>query len=188
MVDVSRVQAVWTGAGVTGPSMSVFHTIGLGGDLATEIRALYQAIRDAIPTAMSITVDGAGESYDSVTGEFKGIWTMTTPPAVVTGNNTGSFAAGAGGRFVWTTNGVTNRRRVRGSTFVVPLGNNAFNTSGGVQLGTGTGTTAAAAFVAATAGEFVIWTRPVGGAGGKVSEVVSGRMATEPTSLRSRRT
>jgi len=187
MADVSRVEVEWSGNGVIGPALSVFHTIGLGGDLATELRAAYFAIRDAIPTSVTVTVKGTGEVYDSATGAFAGTWSMTTAPAVVTGNNTGNFASGAGGRWVWVTNGVTNNRRVRGSTFLVPLGNNAYNSSGGIAI-TSTGTSAATALVAAATGEFVIWTRPVGGAGGKVSEVISGYIDTKPTSLRSRRT
>lgn len=187
MATVSRVEAQWSGPGITGPALSVFYTIGLGGDLAVELRAMYQAIRDLIPTGHSVLVSGAGETYDSVTGAFTGVWTADPAPAVVTGNGSGGFAAGAGGRLVWTTNGVTNSRRVRGSTFIVPLGGNSYNASGGITSAS-VGSAAAAAFVAATAGEFVIWTRPIGGAGGKVSEVVAGTMPAVTTSLRSRRT
>lgn len=187
MATVSRVEVKWSGPGIVGPALSVFHTVGLGGDLAVELRALYQAIRDLIPTGVTVAVSGEGETYDSATGAFTGVWSMTTPPAAVTGNSPGGFAAGAGGRFVWTTDGVTNSRRVRGSTFVVPLGNGVWNTSGGISSAS-TAAAAAAAFVTATSGEFVIWTRPVGGAGGKTSLVTAGTFPATATSLRSRRT
>ena len=52
------------------------------------------------------------------------------------GSGQGGFAAGVGARVVWETGAVRNGRRVRGSTFVVPIWSSAYETNGTLHTAT----------------------------------------------------
>src|SRR4029453_3534249 len=74
---------------------------------------------------------------------------------------------GAGGRVVWNTNGIFKGRRVRGSTFMVPLVADYWEGANAISsVATGNWATAAAALIAAVP-TLAVWSRPSGGVAGE---------------------
>jgi hypothetical protein len=66
----------------------------------------------------------------------------------------------------WITDTITNRRRLRGRTFLVPIAGNAYQTNGTLYDSARTALqTAATAFVAAQSTSFVIYHRGTGSDG-----------------------
>lgn len=132
----TRITAVWSG--VSGlPGYSRFHFDGdLGvGDSANAghaVRALFTNIRDYLPLAVSINLSNIAEHFD-ITGNLIGQvdWGSEGPE---TGLSAGAFSAATGACITWLTGAFANGRGVRGRTFLVPLGSNAFQSDG--TLGT----------------------------------------------------
>ena len=84
---------------------------------------------------------------------------------------------------------MTNNRRVRGSTFVVPLHGSSYDVDGTLTSSVASGLASnASTFVAATQSDFVIWTRPRPGVVGKSSGVTGSSAPDKISTLRSRRT
>jgi hypothetical protein len=54
----------------------------------------------------------------------------STIPAAVPGIPTSVYVAGVGARIVWQTGNIRRRRKVQGSTFLVPLESTTFDTNG----------------------------------------------------------
>ena len=188
MANISRIQAVFTGAGVVGPASASMYTTGQVINARVPWFQLWNALANYMPSSVTITIPNTGETYDDATGDLVEIWTSGTT-STVNGAGSGSFAKGVGARIIWNTAGTTNNRRVRGSTFVVPLSGASYDTDG-----TLTATVAAAlasnasTFVAATQSDFVIWTRPRPGVTGKSSGVLGSAAPDTISTLRSRRT
>lgn len=191
MASIARVRAEWGGSGLDGPGVSTFYTANLSpATYVTAVRAFFNNIVSVFPTDIDITVRGDGELIDDATGALSGSWSMT-PPAVVTGTNTADYARGVGTRIKWLTGGVTGNRRVRGSTFIVPMTVDSYNTSGALDSAVlSMLQSAATALAAADSGSMVIWTRPSGDPpSGGASHAVTGSTVPNSVSwLRSRRT
>jgi hypothetical protein len=187
MVAISRVQLVFSGSAVVGPAASAFYTTGQVDDLRGPLIALVTQLVQRNPPSLTLTIPNSGEVYDDVTGDLQSLWTDgTTYSAVGTGSPV--YAKGVGMRLVWDTLGITNNRRVRGSTFYVPISSNCFSEDGDIlEAVRSAGQTAVDTFVAATVTDLSIWTRPKGGAPGKTSGVVAGRLVDKVATLRSRR-
>lgn len=188
MVDISRVRVGWSGAGVVGPGVSTFYTTGTGAALVSAVADFYDDIKNLLPAVVNIDYPGGGEVLDSATGDFVGAWTgtsgLTTP-----GAGAGLFAQGVGARVIWDTNGTTNHRRVRGSTFLVPLVAAAYSADGTLADATRIFIRdAAQVFRTTMGGAFVIWTRPKNHTGGGVNSTTGVRVPDGVTTLRSRRT
>jgi hypothetical protein len=114
-----------------------------------------------------------------------------TPGAVLTGSTTENYAAGVGFRFVWNTAGVTRRRRVRGSTYIVPIKGSFYGPDGTIDNTLITNALASAAtLVAADSGSMRVWSRPsaAGASDGAAHQVLSASVPDTVTWLRSRRT
>lgn len=188
MVAISRVSVQFSGSAVVGPSSASFFTTGQPLDFQLPLKALWTALKSSMPSSCTITVPAVGETFDDATGQLIELWTAGTP-MVANGGGNEAFARGVGGRLVWNTNGLTNNRRVRGSTFVVPLVAGAYDTDGTLSNAMLSGwNTVVETFVAATSTDFSIWTRPINGAGGKSSGVTGFAIPDKIATLRSRRT
>lgn len=188
MVAISRVQAVFSGAGVVGPASCSVFTTGQLENLRNPWITFWGQIGGLMPPAVTITIPAVGETYEDSTGVLTEIWASGTT-SVTTGDaqDTG-FARGVGGRVIWNTQGLTNNRRVRGCTYLVPLAASCYDTDGTFDASVVTGIgDAAQAFVVATVNDFSIWTRPENGAGGKSSGVTSSAFPDRISTLRSRR-
>lgn len=188
MATLARVRCVWTGAGVIGGGLSTFWTTNSdGAALAADVHDYFEAIKGILPPVVQVIVQPSGETIDEATGELNGLW---SGPGVGGSVGTGSagFAQGVGMRQVWLTNGITNGRRVRGSTFIVPIGSTNYESDGTLGSGVLTAIQAAAdALVTAQGGEMCVYSRPALGRAGKHSVVTGAQTPDKVSWLVSRR-
>jgi hypothetical protein len=188
MTTLSRLRVAWAGAPVTGPGVSTFYTAGDGAALSSALVAFYTAIKSSFPAQLHWEIAHSGETIDDNTGNLTGAW-GSGAPTVVNGTGVNEHAQGVGTRVVWVTNGVTGSRRVRGSTYLVPLCNNQYDTTGDIISGAVTAfTTAATAVVTALGEDLVILSRKTPAHSGASHGVVSAHCSTHVSWLRSRRT
>jgi hypothetical protein len=131
--------------------------------------------------------------YDSSSGLVQGPLTVTSLPATVTGSASGSYGGGTGCRINWKTSTLNGRRLLRGATYFVPMGNNAYTGQGGISpVIAGNLTAAATTYLTAMTTALlypVVWHRPPKKTftGGVYGIVTAGVCSTTPAGLRSRR-
>lgn len=185
MVTMQKVIVDWTGF-QGAPGYSVFYRDSSILDTAY-IRTFYDSVKAIIPSTVTLTVRAAGDLIDAATGALTGAWT-TAANATVTGTTAGTYAAPAGAVVRWNTLGIVAGRRIRGRTFLVPLGSVAFQSDGSLLAGSITTIqTAAAALIASSGTNLGVWHRPVGGAGGVWFQTVNADVPDRAAILRSRR-
>lgn len=186
MADIIKIQAVWTG--FTGAPGYTTWYFGAGTTTqSVQMRAFFDAIKGLIPSTVSVQVGSTGLLIEDSTGAATGTWT-TAAQTVVVGTAVGTYSAPAGAVVNWLTSAYIGGRRLRGRSFLVPLSGNVYQNDG--TLGTtslGTLQTAATAEVTASGTSFIVWKRPVGGAGGTQSPVTSSIVPDKCVVLRSRR-
>jgi hypothetical protein len=137
---------------------------------------------------VQISVPNTGDLLDSATGELTGVWTDGTAGTVFC-TGAGAFAAGVGLRLQWLTATIANGRRVRGATYIVPVGGSTFDDDGTLANGVVAEVqNAANALITSQAGALTIWTRPKGATPGGTASVVNSRVDDTISWLRSRRT
>lgn len=168
--------------------MSTFYTTNSDGSgLATSLVAYFTSVAGILPPTAVVTVPTSGETIDEVTGELNGSWSGGLG-GVIPGTGAGAYAQGVGMRQVWLTNGITAGRRVRGSTFLVPIGTSNYDSTGNLTSGVLSAVGAAAlTFTTAQAGEFCIYSRPVVGRSGTHSLVTGPQTPDAVSWLVSRR-
>lgn len=161
MATLARVKVGIVGAGAIGGGSSTFYTSS--SDPAVfhaALRVFWLACATHIAAGSTITFAGAGDTIDEATGEINGSWSGTPPANIITAGSS-NWAAGVGCRVVWTTAGITRGRRVKGSTYVVPLGGNLYDGTGSIADGARSAIDAAAAVLRASdSGSMRIYTRP----------------------------
>lgn len=189
MTTLSRIRLNFGGAAVVGPSVSTFYTSGSATSAVAALHTFYIAISNRLPDKLTWSFAGTGDLIDSNTGLITGSYTLT-PPTAWAGSDTGLFVQGVGGRIAWQTATVANGRRVRGSTFVVPMATSSFAADG--MLGVAAiapVNTAISTLLTTMAGALQVFSRPGGthATGGNAS-ITSGAMPRAVSTLRSRRT
>ena len=188
-MSTQRLRAAWSGAPVTGAGVSTFYSAPTAGSgLATAVNSFFNSVKGLIPTGVQINVDTGGDLFDELTGSLLGSW-GTSGTTVVTCSGAAAHSQGVGGRVVWATSGIRNGRRVRGSTFIVPISAGNWDNDGTLLAAAVTTlNTAAAALVTALGGDMRIWSRPEPGNPGVGNIVTSGACKDATSWLRSRRT
>lgn len=171
-----------------GPGVTTLYFEEAGSGFVTGVQNWVAAWKNYIPSGISMKVEGFGDLIDVATGGLSGTWTDGTT-LTQTGTFAGSYAAGVGCRTVWQTNGVHNGRRVRGSSYVVPIGGSLFDTDGTLAGATktaieGAGTT----LVGLATNVLCVYSRPSAGSGGQSSPVLSAEVPDKVSWLRTRRT
>jgi hypothetical protein len=157
-------------------------------------RAVWQGVHANMPIGYTVTTNPAVEIREVDSGAPDSVLQLSSIPSVVTGSDTGHYAAGVGVRLNWKSASVRNRRFFRGCVFLVPLVSDTFTTGGIVDptFISGVVTVVSAFLVAMTAAglEVIIWHRPAKGAvtGGAAGLVTGFAVSNTPASLRSRRT
>lgn len=176
----------WPGA----PGVSTFYLDPTPAQATIDsIRTFFNALVGLLPVGLTITVPSSGDEISESTGDLTGVWSVATPPAVVTGTANAAYSGVSGAVVHWLTQGVVVNRRVRGRTFLVPLTQGAYDTAGSLSTATiSTIKTAADALVAANPGLINVWSRPRPGLSGTQNAVTSTRVPDLAVSLRSRRT
>lgn len=177
-----------------GPSVSTFAAQAtLQGDaqeFANRVRTLLLAMVSYLPDEVTISFDTEVTFVDPSTGVLTGS-TAVTQPQLIAGTSTAAWAAGTGARIVWATDTIRNGRRVRGSTFLVPL-TSVVNTAGGLVGGSARTAiqTAAQAYLtgmAADGNPVYVYSRPVPGRPGATTVVTAASVPEIPATLRTRK-
>lgn len=117
-----------------GPSVTTFHvdasaSTAAAGAAAGAIRAFFDALKGSLPDDVTVNFDAEVREIDVATGELVDARPVAAP-AAVQGTVTGAWPAGTGARVIWQTPRVLRGRRVRGATFLVPIGAGLFTTGG----------------------------------------------------------
>lgn len=172
MPEILKAKINWTGfigaPGYTNLYFSEFNETGYtqahADGVALKASTFANQLRDFLPSAVTVNMDPTVEIIQSDTGNLVGFFS-TTPIAGGVGALTGTYSATSGACIAWGTNGVRNSRRVRGRTFVVPLGNSAYESNGTLAAGTISALTSYANALknnTTAPGDFGIWARPTG--------------------------
>lgn len=202
-MDILRITLRWTG--FTGaPGYSVFHfgtdggfwDGGIIGDglqqaadaAADRVASAASAAGGAIPSVVSLAVESEAEVLNSDTGEILGVVEVDAEVAQQP-RMSGGYSAASGAVVNWRTNDYRFGRRIRGRTFLVPLGGDAYQSDGTLVPGALNDLND---FVAAIIGDgsgpdFGVWSRPRSGTGGVFATAVSGNVPDMAAVLRSRR-
>lgn len=189
-----RVVAHWGGGKIGTGFTNLFFTEGVGTAQAAADAARaffftsYGPAGVRLPSNINIVFDGAVDVIDVVDGTLASTIPVTAP-LPVTGGDTGHYSALSGACVTWLTGALVGGRRVRGRTFLVPLGAAGLDTDGTIDTSTVTAiNTASAALIAATP-ELTIWRRPTttAAADGAAFPVVASRLADKAAYLTSRR-
>ena len=153
------------------------------------VRSFFAALVGLLPSGLTINVPSSGDLVEDQNGKLSGTWSVGVTPAPVIGNAAAAYSGVSGAVVHWLTAGVANGRRVRGRTFLVPLTQGAYDTSGSL-LGASLTTiqNAAAGLVTGAGGNFLVWHRNTAFAQGSSFPVTSSRVPDLAVALRSRRT
>jgi len=176
---------------MVGPAVSTFYTTGSGSSLATALKTFFTSIQSSFPNSqVAWTFPAGGEVIDSVSGHLVGAWTGGTPSTLLAAAPGTGWASGVGARVVWNTAQVVNFRRVRGSTFLVPLNTSMYDADGTIVASAISNVQTAAANLLTAHPTMTVWTRPPKGTsfGGGSSPITSGTCPDHVSWLRSRRT
>lgn len=191
MTAILRMRVAWGGAGVTGPGLSTFYFDQAGSGFPADVRAFFEAIKANIPSNVTITVPNDGDIIEDTTGALTGAWSEPSGGGITTGTFSGDYPQGVGTRVVWNTAGIYRGRRVKGSTFIVPIGGALFGTSGFLDPATQSIIQGAADTFVASGSQPLVWSRPSDVAPATSGESNAVSSATVPAAvswLRSRRT
>lgn len=170
MAGMARVTVNWTGfVGAPGYTNLYFRDFDGGGAITQEIANGAVAKTDvwldtwvaSLPSSVSILVDPTVEVIEETTGALTGFFT-TSPDTARTGASTGAYSAVAGACVNWYTDNVRNGRRMRGRSFIVPLGSAGLATNGTLDdAKLVTWRTATATFIDGVGvGDLGVWGRP----------------------------
>jgi len=173
---------------VVGPGVSTFYFDQAGSGFNAGLKTFFTAIAGRVPATVLWTVPNVGDLIDTGTGDIVGTWTDGTQGSV-SGSGTAAYMHGVGGRIVWTTNGRTNNRLVKGTTFLVPLTVAQFTTSGDMDPAAAAAIKSAAGTLVSTAGfDMVILTKATDAAAGAAHDIVAWDVPVTPSWLRTRKT
>lgn len=190
---ITRITAVWTGFRGA-PGYSNFYFGGEPADAsaaeecATAVRTFFTNISAALPESIRIGVQGTAEIIDEANGQITGQVDFDAPNGAAGGGGA-DYSAASGAVVNWNTAGYRNGRRIRGRTFLVPLSSISYDGQGDLDNTALTTLRNAAGVLAGgtTAMPFVVWSRPVGGAGGSAEPVTGATVPDLGAILRSRR-
>lgn len=192
MAQIWRVVVTWSGGKIGTGYTNMFFNTGVStaqaaADAAREFWRAGTSIGGALPAGVTLAFPAVVDTIEATNGQLTSN-TSITAPAAITGADATAYSAVSGACVTWRTGEFVNGRRVRGRTFIVPLGGASYQTDG--TLGAsflGTLNTAITALVAA-APEFCVWRRPTGpGAADGSSHVVAAGTVTDQASFLSSR-
>jgi hypothetical protein len=154
------------------------------------VENFFTAFRPYRPPAVFTQVDPAVQELDENSGQIRAFWgAVTAAPAAGT-SVSGSHSAVAGACINWSTANALNGRRVRGRTFMVPLGASGLDVNGTIDnTALGVMRTAATTLQADGANiRLVVWHRPsILGIDGGAYDVISASINDKTAILTSRR-
>lgn len=188
MPDVYRMRVAWNGDAVVGPGLTTFFFLEVGGGQPAAVTTFFTSIKSYFPSGVQWAIPNSGDAIDEATGVLTGTWSTGTAGSVA-GSSAGSFTQGVGARVVWRTPAIRGGRRVRGSTFMVPLLGSAYDTQGTIATAVRTAVgDAAGALLTASNGNLAVYSRPRPGLSGQGVAITAFDIPDRVSWLRSRRT
>lgn len=190
MADLMRHTAVWEGvAGLPGYSQFYHSVTDPISDSATNgsaaVRGFFNEFVSLIPDGITITVDPVYQIIDEITGQIVGEGVVTPAPQVVTGVYVGGWNRQVGLLVEWATGAFIKGRRLRGRTYLVPLG--AIPESDGTLPSTTVAAVqASTAYIVNAIEDFRVWHRPVNSLGGSSATITAGLVRDKAAILNSR--
>lgn len=185
MATISRITCAWSGF-PGAPGFTNFYGLGQS-TTVSPILTFFDLLKGALPSDVTITVPGNGDTIDDATGDLVGTWSATGG-GVVVGTNGGGYAAPVGGCINWITGGINRAHKVRGRTYIVPMAGAMFQNDGSLTVEAfATLEGASASMLTNFGGDLVVWSRPRLGAGGAAFSISSRRVLDKAAVLRSRR-
>jgi hypothetical protein len=120
-------------------------------DEVAAVAAFWNSVKSHFPNTWAASIQSDCSVLDEASGDL--IRVMSTVPPVISGGGLSSaYAAGVGCCVSWGTAAVHGTKRLRGRTFLVPLANNEYDTTGTIVDSNRAAIAAAAATLAADAG------------------------------------
>lgn len=184
---MKRIKVEWTGTGVEGPGLTVLHFLdsATANQIRGAVNAFFAVAMVLVPEGTTARVPNGGDVIDPANGELTGVW-GGSGSTQHDGDSTGTWAGGVGLRCVWQTGAIRGGRRVRGSTFIVPLGTPSYDVDGTLTTGAVDAMQTAASNLAVNS--LAVWSRPRPGLPGAAVDVESAIVPDKVSWLRSRRT
>lgn len=200
MVGIARVVTRWSGfSGAPGYTNLFFRDFEGGSGEPNQatiegaqgrVQTFWNAVNDFLPNDVTLTIESTVDVLEHSTGELVNSFSAPTAP-VITGLDAGAYAAASGAVISWRTGTIRNGRRIRGRTFLVPMGSGAFGINGGIQPSIVTSLQNAANALLANTGtpDLYIWARPTapGALDGSLGLVTGASVPSVGAVLRSRR-
>lgn len=190
---IHRVTVTWSGfPGAPGYTNFFFTGDGSGGAAAasrSRVVGFFNEANVLLPIDVSFVIEGEVAVIDELTGSVTDYIAVVSDPAPGNGGMSGGYSAASGAVVTWNTAGVVNGRRVRGRTFIVPLGGGAYQSDGSLSSTTISTLQDAATELVGNGFDsgFGIWSRPKASAPGTFWEVNGFRVPDMSAVLRSRR-
>lgn len=191
MPEVGQVVTVLSGfTGAPGYSSMYFFgdpfSTSTAGDAVAAVYAYWNAVAVYMSPGSTFAVRPDVNVLDEATGALLRT-ESTTPAAQSTFPGSTTYAAGVGAVSTWNTAAVHRTKHLRGRTFVVPLGNLAYEGNGTLSSGALSTLRSATNTLAAEA-NFGVWGRPRSGAGGDWAACTGGTVRDQVAWLSTRRT
>lgn len=198
MASLAKVTINWTGfTGAPGYTNLYFRNSTPGvinqtvvDNAISKTHTWIQAWDDALPNTVTLTVDPTVDEINDTNGSLVAFWTGT-PGSANVGGSTLTYSAVSGACVNWYTSTVRNGRRIRGRTFMVPIGSNGMDTNGTLNNTSRTAWITATGVLTAASGDarLVVWGRPSAPAAtdGVSAEVTSFTIPDKVAYLSSRR-
>jgi hypothetical protein len=177
------------------PGYTNFYTLKLPGADPEVARSrfwdFFNKMKAFVPGTVTITPNSTYKVVDEVTGHFVDEQSYSDSPSAITGTGNANYAGPSGACVTWRTATPGARALIRGRTFIVPTSTNIMQTDGTII---DSALVSMRQFAQELIGSFdplderfVIYKRPVLGAGGKAAIVTGSSIADRIAILRSRR-
>ena len=185
-MTLNRCRVVLSGAaGLPGIAT---HYFGSSVTDMSAVRTFWDALKANFPNSVNIQVPSSGDTINEATGAITGAWSGPAQAVLQGLGGVGSYLSTAGVMIRWTTPEVIQGRRPIGKTFLVPAMTGLFDSAGTIANATLTSyQAAAAALIAAYAGEMKIWHRPNAKGPGTAATITAAAVPDKQVVLRSRR-
>ena len=188
MANLQRVRVLWGGSPVVGPGVSTFYWDEAVTGFLPALNTFFSSCAGRMPNGLTLTIPNTGDLIDVATGEISGSWSDTIVSGAA-GGSANAYAAGVGVRVSWSTSGIRHGRRVRGSTFLVPITTDCYATDGTIGAAfLSTFQSAAGTLIVAQGANMRIYSRPSDGAPGQANPVTGALVPDRISWLRTRRT
>lgn len=133
---------------------------------ANKAAAAWAVAGASLPLGSSIVVQPIVETIDDITGDLLDSFPVTVTGGTISGSGASEYVGPAGMLINWRTNGIHtgvsgHPRRVRGKTFFVPCGRDAFLSGGALRAADTARMTALIGVLMGSGPAFGIWARHV---------------------------